>query len=166
MSLSIVYISIEKGVAFMIKRPFALILLVFLLCLTSCVSTSTKEEYYPQWDIRLTLSDVSPTGLTLHCMQTGGKPSGELQTGSYFVLQHLQNDVWNDVDYIVDESQVAWNTIAYMIPETEEVQWDINWRTIYGDLPSGDYRIGKSITEHFDSGESNKKMFYAEFTIE
>ena len=46
------------------------------------------------WGIRLRVADVTPAGLTLICEQSGGNPTGELQTGPMFWLERQVDGVW------------------------------------------------------------------------
>ena len=44
--------------------------------------------------IQLSAADVTPTGLTLACNQSGGTPTGELTTGSKYWLDKEVNGIW------------------------------------------------------------------------
>lgn len=111
------------------------------------------------WGLVLTaLDDVTPTGLTLVCAQSGGHPEGELQTGSFFVLEHLVDGHWTEVPGKIAE--IAWTDEAWLIPMEDTQYWNVDWEQIYGALPAGTYRIGKDVVDDLDSSR-----YYAEFTI-
>ncbi len=50
--------------------------------------------------VTLTAEDVTPNGLTLVCTQSGGAPTGELQTGSRFWLEVYSESNWFPVKTI------------------------------------------------------------------
>ena len=130
---------------------------------TPTTSSPTEGEY--DWGIALTAEDVSPTGLTLTCTQSGGSPTGELQTGSYYSLEVLEGESWTAVEQRPQEYDVAWTAEAWVIPMEDSVQWTVDWDWLYGSLPAGTYRLGKEITDFRDSGDYDKQMAYAQFTI-
>lgn len=113
--------------------------------------------------ITLSAEDITPTGLNLIVSQSGGYPSGDLQTGSWYELQRLENG-WVPVETIIDN--YAWAAIAYLIPKDGKYEKEINWEWLYGKLPKGNYRIGKEIMDFRESGDFDKRIFYAYFEIE
>ena len=115
------------------------------------------------WGIDLQVTNITSSGLTIECMQSGGNPTGELQTGSYYVVQKKTDSGWEALEYIIDN--VGWTEEAWMILENETVSWDVDWEWCYGKLPEGDYRIGKEIVDFRGSGDYDKQMYYVEFGI-
>ena len=108
----------------------------------------------------------TPTGITIKCTQSGGNPTGELQTGSWYILETWTREYgWKQMPYII-EGEIGWNDIAWMIPMEDSVEWEVNWEWLYGAIPSGKYRIGKSITDFRGSGDFDNAIYYAEFEIE
>ena len=91
------------------------------------------------WGITLSVKDVTPTGMTLVCSQSGGKITGELQCGSDYSLLVNSNGVWNAVPYLVDE--VAWTMEAYDIPLNDSIEFELKWERLYGELSAGTYRV-------------------------
>ncbi len=116
------------------------------------------------WGVALYAENITPTGLTLVCTQSGGEPAGELQTGCDYKLMVLENGNWEYVPYIVEE--IAWTTEAYLIPMEGSMEWELNWERIYGQLPAGRYRLVKNIMDFRDAGDYDTADFYVEFTIE
>ena len=111
-------------------------------------------------------SDVTSSGLTLVCTQSGGENVAQLETGSFFVVQNKKKSKWKDVDYIVKEDEFGWTLEALTIPKENTSKWDVDWEWLYGKLPSGDYRIGKEFMNFRGTGDFDKETVYAEFTIE
>ena len=119
-----------------------------------------------KWGVTLTAEDITPTGITITCTQSGGNPTGELQTGSWYILETWTREYgWKQMPYII-EGEIGWNDIAWMIPMEDSVEWEVNWEWLYGAIPSGKYRIGKSITDFRGSGDFDNAIYYAEFEIE
>ena len=118
-----------------------------------------------KWGVTLTAEDITPTGITITCTQSGGNPTGELQTGSWYILETWTREYgWKQMPYII-EGEIGWNDIAWMIPIEDSVEWEVNWEWLYGAIPSGKYRIGKSITDFRDTGDFDTATYYAEFEI-
>lgn len=119
-----------------------------------------------EWGLTLYAEDVTPTGLTIVCTQSGGSPSGELNTGSYYVLEKAEAGTWVAVDYAHPELEVGWTAEAWIIPMSDTVEWEADWEWLYGSLPAGHYRIGKEVMDFRAAGDYDKAYYYAEFEIE
>lgn len=119
----------------------------------------------PNWGINLTATNVTPTGVTIHCTQSGGEPTGELQTGSYYVIEKYVEGAWEKVEYLPHEHEIAWTAEAWGIPKNEVCQWEVNWEWLYGKLQKGRYRIGKDITDFRGTGDYDQALHYAEFEV-
>lgn len=119
-----------------------------------------------KWGVTLDVEDVTPTSLTLKCTQSGGRPTGELQTGTWYVLQTWTQEYgWREVDYLPHEYEIAWTQEAWIIPMNDTCEWEVNWEWLYGELPEGKYRIGKEIMDFRDAGDYDSTIYYAEFEI-
>lgn len=126
-----------------------------------------QAEQKSVWGITLTVKNVTPTGLTLICTQSGGEPTGELETGSYYTVQRLMNGEWLKAEYTeIDEEQVGWTGEGWLIPKEDTVEWEVDWSWLYDELPAGQYRIGKEIVDFRETGDFDTAILYAEFTIE
>jgi len=123
------------------------------------------DESSKNWGVALTAETVTPTGLTVACHHTGGEDVYELHTGSYYVLQKREAGNWVDVECLPQEYEVAWTAEAWIIQKENTTSWDVNWQWLYGELPAGEYRIGKEITNFRGTGDYDSQMLYAEFVI-
>ncbi len=112
------------------------------------------------WGITLLVKDVTPTGATIVFSQSGGNPSGELDTGSYYRLEYNNKELAFAV-----EGDIAWTSEAYMIPKGGEVEMNVNWEWLYGTLEPGTYRIVKQVMDFRAPGDYDEKEYSAEFTI-
>ena len=116
-----------------------------------------------KWGVTLTAEDVTSTGIIIICTQSGGNTTGELQTGSWYILENWTKEYgWKQMPYIID-GEIGWNDIAWIIPLEDTIEWEVNWEWLYG--ASGKYRIGKSITDFRQSGDFDNATYYAEFEI-
>ena len=117
------------------------------------------------WGINLTAENITSTSATIKCVQSGGEPTGELHTGSWFIIENwTQENGWKEMPYVV-EGDIAWTEEAWMITTDDVCEWDINWEYLYGAIPEGKYRIGKEIMDFRGPGDFDKAIYYAEFII-
>ena len=115
------------------------------------------------WGITLTVRDVSTTGLTLICTQSGGIAEGSLETGSAYWIEKYENGNWVELETQLE--QATWDMMAHLIPSDSSVEWTIDWSYLYGELGEGRYRICKSIADFKGSGDSESQFYCAEFEI-
>ena len=115
------------------------------------------------WGIELRVENVTPTGATIKCTQSGGEPTGELQTGGWYILETwTQEQGWIEAPCF---AEVGWTQEAWMIPMNDTCEWEVNWEWLYGTLSEGKYRIGKDITDFRGTGDYYNAIYYAEFEI-
>ncbi len=160
------------------KRKITMLLTaLFILALTGCAGTAdtTASTPAPEDDtdtsflgITLTAENVTPTGMTIVCTQSGGGGLGELNTGSWYRIDKLVDGEWMVVDYVYDGSQgeLAWTMEAWLINMGGTTAWDVNWEFLYGELSPGTYRIAKKIMDFHGPGNYTEYLCYAEFVIE
>ena len=166
------------------KKMFALVLLLAML-LTGCGGTDssgqtendipgqdttdqtdgdlTIQAQKDPWGLVLAAEDVTATGLTLRFVQSGGEPFGELQTGSPYWLEREENGEWTAVEPLMED--VAWDMMAYLISMDGETEMAVDWTALYGQLPAGSYRLGKSVMDFRDTGDYDQKDYYACFVV-
>ena len=118
-----------------------------------------------EWGVTLEAEDVTPSGLKLVCHQSAGEDVGELTTGSYYVIQRMEEAGWVNVEYLPHEYDIAWTTEAWIIPTETATTWEVNWEWLYGELPAGEYRVGKDLSNG-RYGQYENAMMYAEFVVE
>lgn len=118
-----------------------------------------------EWGLTLHAEDVTSKGMTIVCTQSGGSPTGELNTGTYYILERSESGAWVAIDYVQD-MEVCWDAVAWMIPLGDTVEWEVDWEWLYGSLPAGHYRIGKEIMDFRGTGDYDKEVYYAEFMID
>lgn len=118
------------------------------------------------WGITLTAENVTPSGMIIRCTQSGGEPTGELDTGSWYILENwTQENGWKEMPYVID-GEFAWTSEGWTIPMNTSCEWEVNWEWLYGKIPAGKYRVGKEIMDFRGPGDFDKAVYYAEFEIE
>lgn len=85
-----------------------------------------------------------------------------LQTGAWFTIQREMDGVWYD---LVPIAEVAWEEIAYNVPAGETTVLPVTWEYLYGDLPTGEYRIVISIQDWRAPGDFDSYYLADEFEI-
>ena len=143
------------------KKVGAWVFLVLLVLAVGC-GQQTADAAQNKWGVTLTAENVTSAGLTIVCRQSGGENVAQLQTGSFYALQKREEAGWTDVSAEVD---IMWTMEAWIIPLGGSASWDVNWEWLYGELPAGEYRIGKEIVNFRGPGDYDEEVVYAEFTI-
>ena len=159
------------------KRPgfwITLLAVIAVIFVSVCLLTSpeNREEAPPEeellWNLEMKVTDVTPTGLTVEFVQQGpfkGYDRAELQYGSHYFLQRQENGQWADVEMLPQEYDVAWTMEAYIIKRDNTTRQKIAWEWLYGQLPTGHYRIGKTVTLFRNAGDADEQTLYAEFVV-
>ena len=110
--------------------------------------------------LKLTAEDVTATGLTLICEQSGGVFEGELASTSEFHLDMFNGTKWIVFDTVIPAAEIAWDQLLLPIQPEGSVNWDIDWATIYGELEPGSYRISKWVMD-----QTSENTYFAYFTV-
>ena len=85
----------------------------------------------------------------------------ELSTGEWYSIQRLEDGSWHRLDELIDG---LWTDIEYRILDGETTELPTNWKTWYGDLPPGEYRIVKDVYLHL-AGRIETYYLATEFEI-
>ena len=131
-----------------------------------CGYPTAEDMGADKYGITLILDNLTSTGAKIKCEQSGGEVTGELETGSWYIVEKwTQMDGWKEVETVIDKQQVGWTAEAYMILEGSTTEWEVNWEWLYGELPAGKYRIGKQITDWRESGDYDTVVYHIPFEI-
>lgn len=117
------------------------------------------------WGLTLTAKDVTSTGCTLVFTQSGGTPTGKLQSGSYFIMECYTNGEWKEVEQLPQEYAVPWTMESWGIINNDSTEYPGKWSFRYGELPAGKYRIGKNVMDFRKPADYDTKMYYAYFEV-
>ena len=139
----------------------ALVCLLLMLVAGCGGTTAAPAVSRNEWGIALMAEDVTPVGLTLVCDQSGGENVAQLSTGSYYVIQQKDGDGWVDMP---GQDGIMWTMEAWVIQKGTATRWEVNWAWL-GELPAGEYRIGKEFMNFRGTGDYDETMVYAEFAV-
>jgi hypothetical protein len=88
----------------------------------------------------MSVSNVTPTGLTIHFRQYDKRENISLVYGDDYYLETLNGDTWEEVPRIIEER--GNEEVGFInMPAEGESELEINWKKIYGKLTPGTYRI-------------------------
>lgn len=108
--------------------------------------------------ITYTAESVEGNKLSTVFIQSGGVHDGMLETGAWYRIDSFDGLVWTPVTRKI--ATPVWTLNAYIISENDQTVMDVDYTSLYGELPKGKYRIVKEIA---DSG--NTKLAFGEFQI-
>lgn len=137
---------------------------IIVLGLTGC--EKNKLDIGKKSDIEITKNDVTlsikdgtltKTGATLILKNNSNV---DVEYGNPYEIEIKQDGFWYKINV-----QLYFNSPAYGLKPNESEQIELNWKNSYGKLPSGEYRIIKSIDVEKEDGTFDSFYISAEFTI-
>lgn len=116
-------------------------------------------------DLGLTLEvqDVSSKGATVVFTQSGGSVTGSLEYSKSYKIEKLEGSGWVEANMIDD---VVFEDIAMTIASDDTTEYKINWKNVYGKLPSGTYRVVLTVTDYRGAGDYDTYTVAAIFEID
>ena len=124
------------------------------------VGGASKKWEVSGWVLEISAEDSSKTGLTFVCKELGNPDkSGTLTTSEGYWLEK-----WNGTEYAAMEG-IAPDGAVLTITDSATERWRVDWTNVYGELPSGSYRIGKAFTYTAGDGNQEQLRYYAKFRI-
>ena len=152
-----------KKPAFWILLIAAIICIVFAVCFLTDPVKKIDPLTLDDWGITVTARDPSPTGVTL-AYKIPENLDGQITIPSNQVLLQLVDGNWIEANPIIPAEDVVWDFIIFVYPDYEAEYQQVEWYSIYGEVPPGQYRIRKTLWLYQD-GMSYEKDFYADFSI-
>lgn len=154
------------------KRLFLVFSLLWgVLFLTGCQEPETTRLTSP-YDAVNELTGLTSSISNKSAVETGitiiydNQINKELTYGEAFVIEQQISDNWYQIPYL-DEDNVAFIEIAYLLPPKDQREWRVSWGNIYGQLDSGDYRLIKEFVGFEDDAQYYRLYPIAtEFTVE
>lgn len=123
-------------------------------------SVSRQED----WGIELQAQNVTPTYMSLVCIQSGGNATGSLEMGSDYTIEQEVNGTWRPLG-TKSSLDWLWTMEAQIIQRDSTIQWGVYWENLYGPLLPGKYRLSKVIMDFRGPGDFSEQTYYAEFSI-
>lgn len=103
------------------------------------------------WGLTFDIQDVTPTGVTIQCKQTGGQQIGQLSIDWYYLFNTDGIELAGNADPQAPGCNVKLNMGG-------ETTLTLDWTEPYGQLPSGNYRLTLNIIDHFDPEQVHPLM--------
>ena len=122
----------------------------------------TPESEDTDIGVSMDLSDITPSGATIHFYRFSTENAGELSYGESFVLEKENAGNWEAVPMVIEEA--AYRDISYIIPENDTSEIETDWEWLYGPLSPGTYRIRKFIYNSKDNKRSEHELI-AQFLL-
>lgn len=117
------------------------------------------------WGIRLQVEQASPTGTTVVFNQLTSSAGFEYVGGNDYLLQRKADGAWEDVPRL---QEPTFAKDGYTVSAVR--RHEIDWSWLYGELPGGNYRIGKALTRRSfvypdEQIPEERAIAWGEFTI-
>lgn len=121
---------------------------------------------WEDWGIQFEVENVTPTVLTLNCIQSGGQQIGELQVDYYYNIYSVENGQTAVLPSLQGSGTYTQENLPPPIAKIMQdgtTQFTIDWTDIYGELESGKYRIRLTVDDIFDESQVHPLMqdFYS-----
>jgi len=133
-------------------------------CMFTQDTTLNGDEGFPNWGLTLSAKNVTTSGLTLICTQSGGELTGDIMTGEDYYLIVLQDETWKTVSPVIEN--YGWNSLAHWISKDTDTEFEIDWKWLYGELEPGTYRLVKEFMDFRKTADYDKAVYWMEFVIE
>lgn len=120
------------------------------------------------WGMKLSVSDVSSKGLTLHLERSDAKNEEIVSYGSAFFIQRRTLIGWKEV---IPNDGYVFTSEGYSLGKMDSKSMDINLEGWFGRLPMGIYRINKTTSVNIykrnpgDERVYSKQELYATFVV-
>ncbi len=121
-------------------------LLLVLLCCAVLFGGCSEESAFKATEVEnvsIRISDLSSTGATVIIKDVNDKP---FEYGEWYKIEKEYDGEWHDVKTVIEN--YGFEDIAYLLDEnseTREMKFEIDWKWLYGELPSGTYRLLKEV---------------------
>ena len=116
-------------------------------------------DQLPDWGISAVAEDVTPIGATFRFVMEN-VTEGEFIYGDDYCLQRLENGIWVDLEPL---QEPVFFTIGYTLGPNHAYYHE--WDDIYGTLPIGHYRFGKTVTRQLSPSKNQSLTVWAEFDL-
>lgn len=117
-----------------------------------------KPIDYEDWGLDFEITEVSSTGITLKCGQSGGQQIGDLKVRFYDLYQkNTETNAEEFMEPLVDEFQGE-SDLDIQINREGVTEMSIDFTHLHGELPAGDYVIYLTIEDEYNENETHPLM--------
>lgn len=128
-----------------------------------------EESAAEEIALEFSLKKVSATGAILVFDQYDREaPTGELEFGANYTIERLEGGEWEELPGPVEGSEsenYAFTNVAYLIEPEAKREQEVDWEWLHGPLPSGEYRIKKTVHDFRGTGDFDEYTVYARFIL-
>lgn len=153
------------------NKTLFLICLILTLCLSLWGCTQASAIQTPEdtaaavlpddWEPELDVEQASPIGATVVFRQEKAPEGYVVLCGNDYILERYTEQGW--VSMPVSQQDVNWVKDAFVV--TAIPRDEIDWQWLYGSLPNGHYRIGKTVTLSQNGNNVKSTAVYGEFVL-
>ena len=115
-----------------------------LLCISfafvGCSKTAEESTYRP---IEVE-ADVSPSGATVTIRDTNENP---YVYGQWYKVEAERDGKWYDIKLLSE--YYGFTEEGWIVGESDELDFDVDWSRLYGRLPEGRYRLLKEVKQQY-----------------
>ena len=122
------------------------------------VTESENENKDDTIVVMMSVSNVTPSGLTVHFRQYDKRENMKLVYVDNYNLETLNGDTWEYVPMIIELQGNEEDGFINM-PAEGESELDINWKRMYGELSPGTYRITMIMFEDQDNPSASAPVY-------
>ena len=150
------------------KKPAIWVIVIcILVCavLAVCLLTDPETPIPDDWGVFIYTERVTRTGAdVLFSRQTLDKDTNvaDITYGDFLSLERLENGQWVAVEELPGYEYYVGDS-SY--PVTDGYGMVHEWQDRFGELPDGNYRLGKQITVHFTDGTSEQVLLHTDITL-
>lgn len=127
---------------------------------------SSESDIYegeiPELGLSLTLAYPSHTGAELTWKQKGGDVTGSLEFSKEYKIEVFDGTNWTSVE---TAEGAAFEDIAMSITKDGTTEYELDWSSIYGELPTGTYRVVMTVNDFRSAGDYDTYTITAEFDL-
>lgn len=131
------------------KKIFIILTIIIGFMIVGCSKKMDKLD-----GISMIIKDgtLTRTSATIIITDTSGKKN---EYGEWFRIDKKVNGNWKKLDMKVDDYWIK--LVAHKVDSNNKLEMNLSWKSIYGDLENGEYRLVKEV---------NNEYFSVEFTID
>ena len=126
-------------------------LTVFILIMLALLCGCAQESAYQPTgaaNVTMTVSGVTPSGAVVTIQDCNSEP---FVYGEWYVIEQEKDGLWYEVKTKLND--YGFNEIGWLVDDNGQLTMDVDWEWLYGELPTGHYRILKQAGTQIISAE-------------
>ena len=118
--------------------------------LVGCSKASKESTYQPVAveNISISITDISSSGASITIKDTNEDP---YVYGQWYKIEKEVNGKWYEVE--TNRKNYGFTEEGHIVGENDELNFHIDWKWLYGELPTGQYRLLKQVDNKYISVE-------------